>query len=375
MPAAFDLQELFGPHGRLAGHLPGFAVRGEQLQMAEEITRAMLERYPLIVEAGTGVGKTFAYLAPALLAGKRVIISTGTRSLQDQLFNRDLPMMTAVLGRPVRIALLKGRSNYLCLQRLTLAQAQGEARGFNRELALSLRKVMLWSQQTRKGDIGELAAVAEGDAVWPWVTSTRENCLGAECSLFDRCLVVAARREAQAADIVVVNHHLLMADLMLKENGFGDLLPGADAVIVDEAHQLPDVATQAFGTNISARQLRELARDVTSTQLLATVAGIGTTELNLMQSLEEDTHAAVQAFSTATETLDFKAWPEVAVDALIDCRDVLRRFATNTATAAEDQTELRALHERALDLAERCDLFVERHSDQQADDQPPASVR
>src|SRR5882757_3240275 len=149
MSAAFDLQELFGPHGRLAGHLPGFAVRGEQLQMAEEITRAMLERYPLIVEAGTGVGKTFAYLAPALLAGKRVIISTGTRSLQDQLFNRDLPMMTAVLGRPVRIALLKGRSNYLCLQRLTMAQAQGEARGFNRELALSLRKVMLWSQQTR----------------------------------------------------------------------------------------------------------------------------------------------------------------------------------------------------------------------------------
>lgn len=370
----FDWRELFGAHGRLAECLPGFTVRSEQLDMAKEIARAMAERYPLIVEAGTGVGKTFAYLVPALLANKRVIISTGTRSLQDQLFNRDLPMITAAIGRPVRVALLKGRSNYLCLQRLATAQAQGEARGFSRELASSFRKVSWWAQQTRKGDIGELAAVAEGDAVWPLVTSTRENCLGAECGSFDRCMLVAARREALAADIVVVNHHLLMADLLLKENGFGDLLPGADAVIVDEAHQLPEVATQAFGTSLSARQLRELARDVTSTQLLATVAGIGAAEIKLMQSVEQHTQTVAQALVGASETLDHTAWPDAVVDALLECRDELRQFAGSTATAAEDQTELRALHERALELAERCDLFLE-HEMKQSDEEIQTAVR
>lgn len=357
--STFDLQELFGEHGRLAERLDNFSVRSEQLQMAEEVAHAIVERTPLIVEAGTGVGKTFAYLVPALLSNRRVVISTGTRSLQDQLFNRDLPMITAAIGRPVRVALLKGRANYLCWHRLALAQAQGEARGFTREVASSFRKVALWSQQTRKGDIGELAAVAESDAVWPLVTSTRENCLGADCEFFERCTLVAARREAQAADIVVVNHHLLMADLMLKENGFGDLLPGADAVIVDEAHQLPDVATQAFGVNISARQLRELVRDVTDTQLLRTVAGIGVDELTLMQQLEQHTATVMQALSGGSDTREHHDWPDLMIDALHECRDTLRKFAASTATAAEDQTELRALHERALDLAERCSLFVE----------------
>lgn len=354
----FDLRELFGADGRLAEHLPGFTVRDEQMAMAEQVTAAIAARQPLIVEAGTGVGKTFAYLVPALLAGKKVVISTGTRSLQDQLFRRDLPMITGVLGRPVRIALLKGRANYLCGHRLALAMSQGQARGLARNLAMSLRKVNIWAMQTRKGDIGELAAVAESDPIWPWVTSTRDNCLGTDCPLLDRCHMVAARREALAADIVVVNHHLLLADLLLKENGFGDLLPGADAVIVDEAHQLPDVATQAFGTTLSARQLRELVRDVTSEQTLAKIAGLSAKQLEWMQALEEQAQLGTQALSGLPDNVDASRWPDLLFDVLAESRQLLQSFADSTASAAEDQAELRGLRDRALELVERCELFA-----------------
>jgi ATP-dependent DNA helicase DinG len=369
-----DLHELLGANGRLAEHLPGFTVRDEQLAMANCVATAIANRQALIVEAGTGVGKTFAYLVPALLAGKHVVISTGTRSLQDQLFRRDLPMITAVLGRPVRIALLKGRANYLCSHRLSLAMTHGSNRGFSRDLASSLRRVNMWSVQTRKGDVGELASVAESDPIWPWVTSTRDNCLGAECSFFDRCHMVAARREALAADIVVVNHHLLMADLLLKENGFGDLLPGADAVIVDEAHQLPDVATQAFGTTFSARQLRDLVRDVTSEQTLAKIAGLSAKQLEIMHSLEEQAMLGTQALAGMSETVDAERWPDLLLDVLIDSRKLLHDFAASTATAADDQTELRGLRDRALDLAHRCDLFIN-ESSADSDDEFVPSVR
>ncbi len=367
-----DLRDLLGAEGRLAEHLHGFTVRQEQLAMAEHVTAAMAARQTLIVEAGTGVGKTFAYLAPALLAGKKVVISTGTRSLQDQLFRRDLPTITGVLGRPVRIALLKGRANYLCGHRLSLAMSQGQGRGFTRDLAISLRKVHSWSMQTRKGDISELASVAESDAVWPWVTSTRDNCLGADCPLFDGCHMMAARREALAADIVVVNHHLLLADLLLKEKGFGDLLPGADAVIVDEAHQLPAVATQAFGTTLSARQLRELVRDVTSEQTLTKVAGLSARQLEWMQALETQAQLGMQALSGMPDNIDAARWPDLLFEVLAECRQLLRRFADSTATAADDQVELRGLRDRAVDLAQRCELFA---ADAAAEDGSIAVVR
>ena len=160
----------------------------------------------------------------------------------------------------MRVALLKGRANYLCRHRLELAEQQAYARGLRREVATALPKVRAWSYTTRRGDIAELPGLGEQDPVWPWVTSTRENCLGAECPKFEECFVLAARREAQAADIVVVNHYLLMADLVLKEEGFGELLPGADAIVIDEAHQLPDVAAQFLGYNVSTRQLVEPGR-------------------------------------------------------------------------------------------------------------------
>src|SRR5690606_14538119 len=238
-----DYEEMFGPDGPLARALPGFATRAEQIAMARLVHRALERGERLIVEAGTGTGKTFAYLAPALNSSKRVIVSTGTRTLQDQLYHRDLPMIAQALGRPVRVALLKGRANYLCLHRLSLAEQQAAARGMRREVAVALPEIREWSRITRTGDIAEVHRLSDEHPVWPWVTSTRENCLGADCEMFERCHVVHARREAQAADVIVVNHHLLLADLVLKEEGFGDLLPGADAVIIDEAHQFPDIAS------------------------------------------------------------------------------------------------------------------------------------
>ena len=353
--AAINLQEIFGTHGLLAETLPGFAVRVEQLQMAERVAEAITSGDNLIVEAGTGVGKTFAYLVPVLLAGKRAIISTGTRSLQDQLYSRDLPMITRALGRPVRIALLKGRANYVCLHRLQQAYDQASTRGFSRELSRSIQQVNSWATQTRHGDIGELNSLAEDDPVWPWVTSTRDNCLGAECPVFDRCAVMIARREAQAADIVVVNHHLLMADLLLKESGFGDLLPGAEAIIVDEAHQLPDVATQAFGTNLSARQLREWINDVMRAQ--RTVSSITAAEIKLVQQIEDAVQRGANSVQGRNELLDHAQWPDPLIDTLHDCVDMLKLFLANT-SAAEEQAELGALRERAIEFVTRCQLFT-----------------
>jgi ATP-dependent DNA helicase DinG len=256
-----DYREIFGSDGPLARALPGYAYRPEQATMATALEMALTHLEPLIVEAGTGTGKTFAYLVPALLSGRSVIISTGTRTLQDQLFRRDVPLLARALGMPVKFALLKGRANYLCRHRLDLATRQGELPGVRHPGARLLARISRWAMSTRSGDLAELTDVPEQSPVWPSVTSTRENCLGQECPQFSHCHVFEARRNAQAADIVVVNHHLLLADLALKDEGFGDLLPGTEAVILDEAHQVPDIAAQFFGQSWSARQAQQLLRD------------------------------------------------------------------------------------------------------------------
>ena len=245
--------------------------------MAKAVGLALARLEPLIVEAGTGTGKTFAYLVPALLSGRSVIISTGTRTLQDQLFHRDVPLLARALGLPVKIALLKGRANYLCRHRLDLASQQGSLLGLERGIARTLARISRWAAATKTGDLSELTDLPEQSPVWPQITSTRENCLGQECSQFSRCHVFEARRKAQAADIVVVNHHLLLADLALKDEGFGDLLPGAEAVILDEAHQMPDIAAQFFGQVWSVRQVHLLMRDITAELTAAGVRAPGIT--------------------------------------------------------------------------------------------------
>jgi len=243
----------------LAQRIPGFVVRPAQQRLAVAVADAFESRGVLLAEAGTGTGKTFAYLVPALLSGMKTIVSTGTRALQDQLYFRDLPRVRDALGAGLRTALLKGRANYLC--RYRMEQTKGDARFSSRELVAQFQRVVAWSGRTRFGDMAELDALPEDSPLLPQVTSTADNCLGTDCPFWSECFVVQARQGAQTADIVVVNHHLLLADLALKQEGFGEILPGAQAFVVDEAHQLPELAAQFFGEGLGARPLVELARD------------------------------------------------------------------------------------------------------------------
>jgi len=269
------------PEGPLAERLSGYVVREAQLHLAEAVADAMDDRATLIAEAGTGTGKTYAYLVPALLSGQRVIISTGTRALQDQLYHRDLPKVRAALGASLKMALLKGRSNYVCLYRME--QAEGE-RFASRDVAAHFQRVVAWSGRSQRGDLSELPELPDDSPLLPQVTSTADNCLGGDCPFWSECFVVKARAEAQAADLVVVNHHLLLADLAIKREGFGEILPGAAAFVLDEAHQLPELAAQFFGDGIGARQLLELARDALAES--ASVPGALATVQQPMRSLE-----------------------------------------------------------------------------------------
>lgn len=254
-----ELAEIFAVDGPLSHAVPGFRARPGQLRMAAAVTDALQERGWLVAEAGTGTGKTFAYLIPALLSGRRVVVSTGTRTLQDQLFHRDLPSLARALGRSVTVALLKGRSNYLCRERLLRLPAELAFGGAEQVLA---DRVQRWAGETRDGDLAELPELPDGHPLRERITSTRDNCTAGRCPEFGRCHVFVARRRAAEADLVVVNHHLLLADLALKEEGFGDLLPSADALILDEAHQLPELAASSFGTQFSGRQVERLLADI-----------------------------------------------------------------------------------------------------------------
>ena len=246
--------------GALAAADPHHAERREQLQMAHAVAAAIDRREPLVVEAGTGVGKTYAYLVPALLSGARALLSTATKTLQDQLFLRDLPRLRDALGVPVTIALLKGRSSYLCTHRLGLARQDAQLP--DRFAVRALARIEAWAQTTASGDLAELEGLDERSSVIPLVTSSRENCLGSDCPQFKGCHVNKARREAMAADLVVVNHHLFFADLALRDSGVAELLPSVEVAIFDEAHQLGEAGVQFLGTILGSSQLIDFARDM-----------------------------------------------------------------------------------------------------------------
>ena len=254
-----SLPEIFSPDGPLAQAIGGYRVREQQVEMAERIAASIDSQSVFIAESGTGTGTTFAYLVPALKSGGKVIVSTGTKTLQDQLFNKDLPMVRDALKAPVKIALLKGRANYVCPYHLQNALAEG--RFLTREDAADARRISTFAKVTQSGDKAECIEVSETSPVWNHATSTRENCLGQDCPNYKECFVMLARREAMAADLVVVNHHLFFADVMLRDEGMAELLPACNTVIFDEAHQLPEVATLFFGDSISTAQVLDLARD------------------------------------------------------------------------------------------------------------------
>ncbi len=254
-----DTKQFFKDGGALASVISGYQARSAQLEMAQAIADAIDKKQHLIAEAGTGTGKTFAYLVPAILSGKKTIISTGTKNLQDQLFNKDLPLIRKAMNTPFLAALLKGRSNYLCTYRLQ--NALTSTIGFTKEDAASLAKINAWAKRTHTGDVAEMTGVTEGDPIWYQATSTQDNCLGQECPDYAECYLVKARKNAQEADVIVVNHHLLCADWSIRDNGFGELLPNAEVVVIDEAHQLADTASNFLGITIGSKQLTDLAQD------------------------------------------------------------------------------------------------------------------
>lgn len=255
-----SVHQCFSEQGKLAQAIPGFKARKPQLDMAASVAGAIKDKAQLVVEAGTGTGKTFAYLAPAILANKKVIVSTGTKALQEQLFHRDLPLVKKALRPRMRSALLKGRSNYLCLYRLDV---NGQHPPFDdADFISDLSEVRRWKSETDDGDIGELTTIEEHSRVLPYVTSTVDNCLSKECPNIADCHVMNARKKALEADLVVVNHHLFFADMALKDTGFGELIPDSDVIIFDEAHQIPDIASEYFGEHFSSRQVFELCKDI-----------------------------------------------------------------------------------------------------------------
>ncbi|HVP89302.1 MAG TPA: ATP-dependent DNA helicase [Casimicrobiaceae bacterium] len=342
-----DLQRIFGPEGPLARELPAYRFRNGQLEMAEAIARAMKEGGQLLAEAGTGTGKTFAYLVPALLSGGKVIISTGTKTLQDQLFQRDLPLVRGALKLPLSIALLKGRANYVCLHHLERTSAEGTLA--SRADVRYLKRIESFARSTTSGDKAELADVPETASVWAQVTSTRDNCLGGECAHYDDCFVMNARREALAADVVVVNHHLFFADVVLRDEGLSELLPSCNTVILDEAHQLPETATLFFGEELTAGQLMELARDAEVEGLKAArdYAPLPAAAQRLAQALRELRLAAGEAVGKWPQTEALKN--RVFVEALDTLAGSLAALQTELARQAERSDELAQCAQRAAD--------------------------
>ena len=360
-PATTDVAALLGTDGPFAREVPSFAPREAQQRMAQAVAQAIAGRETRIAEAGTGTGKTFAYLVPALLSGERVIISTGTKTLQDQLYFRDLPRVRSVLGARLKTALLKGRANYLCLYRLDQTVREGAT--FERTQAAQLATIRAWSARTRRGDRMELAEVPEESPLWPRVTSTPENCLGVECPFFDDCHVVKARREAMEADVVVVNHHLLFADLALKQEGFGEILPGAAAFILDEAHQVPELAGQFFSQSLSARQLTDLAHDALA-ECTGVTGAIGLL-LEPVEALQESLRQLRLAMAPLPQRGAFQELEDRAGvrDALHGLRELLATLTELLVSQAERSRGFANLSERATALAERLDRIVEDRSE------------
>ena len=346
-----DITFLLSEQGPVARQVKGFAARPQQQEMAERVAEAIAEGKHLIAEAGTGTGKTFAYLVPALMSQCKVLVSTGTKNLQDQLFHKDLPIISKALGVPANVALLKGRANYLCLHRLELAEREG--RFATPEMASSIVDIRKWASTTRSGDIAEMSSISESDMIWSSVTSTPDNCLGSDCDYFDDCYLMEVRRQAQAADIVVINHHLLFADMMLREDGFAELLPEADAIIIDEAHQLAEVASSFFGEAVTANQLLELARD-SETEYLAEV-NENPEFIRIASLLQKRVRDCRLAFGTELRRAE---WQQVEYDAGIEeaialVKDQLEALEMQLKPLAERSKGLQSCYERCVELGDR----------------------
>lgn len=362
MSLAQEVGEVFASDGVLFGKTENFIPRAGQTQMARAVADAIEDAHPLVVEAGTGVGKTYAYLVPALLSGERILLSTATKALQDQLFGRDLPELIDILGLPVSTALLKGRASYLCLHRMEVVR---HAASLPDGVSLrALSKVEQWSLTTRTGDLAELAGLDERSPLIPWVTSTRENCLGTPCPRFRQCHVNLARREAMAADVVVVNHHLFFADLAVRESGMAELLPSVRIAIFDEAHQLNEIGIQFLGANLTTGQILDLARDLLATglqlarglvdwQLVAGAVELAARELRLCVG-RQPPGSKLRWTGSAPDQVEEACWGRALQQIVGACLDACEALET----VSEIAPDFDRLHERASLQAERAGRFL-----------------
>ncbi|MCK5336250.1 MAG: ATP-dependent DNA helicase, partial [Gammaproteobacteria bacterium] len=341
-------------NGLISQVIDGFTPRDGQQKLAEAIFETINNEACLVAEAGTGIGKTFAYLIPALMSGVKTLISTGTRHLQDQLFHKDLPVVIKALDMQAEVALLKGRANYLCIHRMKNAE---HMEFMTRETRMELFQVKDWASKTSSGDISELDSVPEDARVWSMVTSTADNCLGSDCPQYEECHVVLARRAAQHADIIVVNHHLLLSDMALKEEGFGELLPEVEAFIIDEAHQLPEIASNFFGQSVSSRQIMLLANDVIAEQI-ADAPDMGELRDLAQELIETGKHMRL-AFGVETTRdswakIMYKPSIKSAVDDLLAKLDELKEVLE---LAAERGKGLENCYQRCLQVHQRLTQF------------------
>ncbi len=352
---ATELARIFADTGTLAQGIPGYRPRAAQHKMAEAVAGAIERSDSVIVEAGTGTGKTFAYLVPAMLWGGKVILSTGTKNLQDQLFLRDIPTVRRALNVPISVSLLKGRANYLCHYHLERAQANG--RLASKQDAAWLHEIGRFAKVTSSGDKAELAVVPENAPVWQLVTSTRDNCLGSECPNYKDCFVMRARKEAQQADVVVVNHHLFFADVVLRDTGMAELLPAANTVIFDEAHQLPDTATLFFGETLSTSQLLEICRDTVAEGL--SHARDAVDWVAIAAPLERAARDLRLAFGKENARLALgqieadRRIGEPFFDTLDALEEALSTFVEHLESQAERAETLQQCHRRAVELQQR----------------------
>lgn len=348
-----ELSDIFATDGPIAKAMPDYRPRQAQLELAQAIEETLRDHSTLIAEAGTGTGKTWAYLVPAFLSGSKVLVSTGTRTLQDQLFRRDLPRLRKALALPINVALLKGRGNYVC--HYHLERLSGDDRALKSRAEISqLRHIQVFTQQSKSGDKSELTPVPEDADIWNRVTSTRENCLGQECPHVRDCFVLKARRQAQEADLVVVNHALFMADLALREEGITDLLPAVELVVFDEAHQLPDIATRFLGTSVSSHQLLDLARATEAAGLAYARESTNWSEVGkkIEHAARELRLVAAPIDKLPGRKATFQAIPnaaefDAALSALLDVLDTSTAFL---GVVSEKHPDLAAVAKTCLDI-------------------------